>query len=306
MDELERHRAELTGYCYRMLGSPFEAEDAVQETLVKAWRHLAAFDESRASIRTWLFRIATNVCLDMLRGARRRARPVDLAPAARPGPDIGAPLPETAWVLPIPDALLDPAELAVSRESVRLAFVAALQHLPPRQRAVLILREVLKWSAAETAALLGASVAAVNSALQRARAALPATGPAEPVDEALVARYVDAFQRHDVDRLVALLHEDATTSMPPFTWWLRGREHIRAVLLHSDAPCRDARLVPARANGSPVFGQFHPDGRPFALLMVETRSGLVSGTTTFLDAERIFPLFDEFRAAGPYTLHGHH
>ncbi|MEU7832106.1 sigma-70 family RNA polymerase sigma factor [Nonomuraea sp. NPDC049129] len=312
MEELERHRAELTGYCYRMLGSGFEAEDAVQETLVKAWRGLDRYDPDRAPLRSWLFHIATNVCLDMLRGAQRRARAMDLGPAGSPGPDLGPPLPGQAWITPIPDRRVlpsDPAELAVERETVRLAFVAALQHLPPRQRAVLILRDVLRWSAAEVAELLEGSVASVNSALQRARATLsevpardglsevPARdglsgvpGHGGEVDRRLLERYVDAFEWYDVSGLVALLHEDATMSMPPFAWWLRGREDIRKAMLAADAPCGGSRLVPAgTANGSPAFGQYL-GGEPFALLVVEVSGDRVSGTTTYLDP-RLFPLF---------------
>ncbi|WP_043621363.1 sigma-70 family RNA polymerase sigma factor [Nonomuraea candida] len=288
MAEMERHRVELTGYCYRMLGSGFEAEDAVQETFVRAWR---TYDPGRGPLRPWLFHLATNVCVDMLRGPQRRARAMDLGPAAVPGAALGEPLPENRWVQPVPDArVLDPADLAVTRETVRLAFVAALQHLPPRQRAVLILRDVLKWSAAETAALLGATVTSVNSSLQRARARLPASDPLDAaVDEGLLARYVTAFERYDVDALVSLLHEDATSSMPPFTWWLRGREDIRAVLLHSDAPCAGSRLVPTRANGCPAFGQYL-NGEPFALLVLEVSGGVVVGETTYLDPG-LFPFF---------------
>src|SRR4051812_937835 len=177
--DLEVHRRELTGYCYRMLGSGFEAEDAVQETMVRAWKNLDRF-EGRSSLRSWLYRIATNVCLDMVQGPQRRARPMDLGPASTADSHLAPRLPQQVWVQPVPDARVlpidgDPAEVAAARDSVRLAFVAALQHLPPKQRAVLILREVLRWQATEVAELLDTTVASVNSALQRARATLAAT-----------------------------------------------------------------------------------------------------------------------------------
>jgi RNA polymerase sigma-70 factor (ECF subfamily) len=306
---LEQCRIGLIGYCYRMLGSAFEAEDAVQETLVRAWRGLDRFDEDRAPLRSWLYSIATNVCLDMLRSAQRRARAMDLGPSAQGGPELGIPLPERAWIQPIPDSRAlpadgDPAELAAQRETIRLAFVAALQHLPPRQRAVLILRDVLCWKAYEVARLLGTTVASVTSALQRARATLKAIhiAPAEPfqpmnrVQQQLLARYCDAFEHYDVATLVSLLHEDATMSMPPFAWWLRGRADIRRALLAAGRPCMGARLVPSVANGSPAFAQYRPasphgDYQPFALIVIEVSDGLISETTTYLDAERLFPLF---------------
>jgi RNA polymerase sigma-70 factor, ECF subfamily len=295
---LEQFRVDLMGYCYRMLGSAFEAEDAVQETLLRAWRGLDRFDENRAPMRSWLYAIATNVCLDMLRSAQRRARAMDLGPSAHGGPDLGVPLSESAWVQPIPDSRVlpadaDPGELAAQRDTIRLAFVAALQHLPPRQRAVLILREVLCWK--------GASV---TSALQRARSTLKTThiGPAEPfrpMDQAqqrLLARYCDAFERYDIETLVSLLHEDATMSMPPFRWWLCGRAEIRRVLLAAGRPCEGTRLVPTVANGSPAFAQYRPGGphggyQPFALIVIELSDGLIIETTSYLDAERLFPLF---------------
>ncbi len=287
---------ELTGYCYRMLGGPFEAEDAVQETFVRAWR--ATFDPDRGSLRTWLYSIATNVCLDMLRSAQRRALAMDLTSPASVGTPLGAPLPDGAWVQPAPDARVLPAdEVAVGRETVRLAFVAALQHLPPRQRAVLILRDVLCWQASEVAALLSTTVASVNSALQRARATLAdrKPKPLQPFDKALLDRYTAAFERHDVATLVALLHEDATMTMPPFAWWLRGRDDIATALSFGGSGCETARLLPTRANGGPAFGQYRRDGqgvfRPFALVLVEFSGDRVTGSTTYL-GDQLFSLFE--------------
>ncbi|MFC6015760.1 sigma-70 family RNA polymerase sigma factor [Plantactinospora solaniradicis] len=316
---LEAFRGELTGYCYRMLGSAFEAEDAVQESMVRAWRNLDRYDEDRGALRSWLYTIATNICLDMLRSAKRRARAIDLGPSWSAGPSLGTPLPESAWVQPIPDHRIlptgaDPAEVAVQRETIRLAFVAALQHLPPRQRAVLILRDVLCWTAEEVARLLDTTAASVSSALQRARSTLKGTGmistePLCQLDEtqrALLVRYCDAFERYDVENLVALLHEDATMSMPPFAWWLRGRAEIRRAILGSGGACADARLVPTSANGSPAFGQYRrggPDGgyQPFALVVVEISGELITGITTYLDPERLFPLFDLPMSLGAAT-----
>jgi RNA polymerase sigma-70 factor (ECF subfamily) len=305
---LEPYRVQLTGYCYRMLGAAADADDAAQETLTRAWRSFDRF-EGRASLRTWLYRIATNVCFDALAAGRRRARPMDLGPAGSADGPIGTPLPETAWVLPVADGQViaadgDPADQLVARESIRLAFVGALQHLPPRQRAVLILREVLRWSASEVAELLDTSVASVNSALQRARATLdaadlsPATlGDAgRAVDPDLLARYVDAFEQYDMDRLTALIHEDATQSMPPYPMWLRGRDEILRFWLGPGAECRGSRLVPTQANGVPAFGQYRASGpggqhRPWALQLLEIEDGRVVDFTFFLDTERVFPQF---------------
>jgi RNA polymerase sigma-70 factor (ECF subfamily) len=306
--ELERHRVELTGYCYRMLGSGFEAEDAVQETLVRAWRSFDRFDSDKSALRSWLYTIATNVCLDMLRSAQRRARAMDLHPASPAGAALGEPLPESVWVQPVPDGRVlteDPATVATQRETVRLAFVAALQRLPPKQRAVLILREVLCWTAEEVARLLDTTVPSVNSALQRARKTLNARNlpPAEPMDDKqreLLARYATAFEEYDIETLVSLLHEDATMSMPPFAWWLNGREEIRKVLEAAGRPCDGARLVATRANGSPAFWQYR-DGAPFALVVLEIQDLMITELTTFLDAPRLGPLFaDEFPAVAPY------
>ena len=305
---LERHRSELTVYCYRMLASPFEAEDAVQETFIRAWRSYDRF-EGRAALRSWLYRIATNVCLDMLNGRERRATPMDLGPSQAPEAANLNILPETTWIQPIPDGLVapegDPAEVAVGRETIRLAFVAALQHLPPRQRAVLILCEVLRWKAAEVAELLETSVASVNSALQRARATLEAgkvsaSDPAPVLDEAdreLLARYVAAFERYDIDALTALIQEDATQSMPPYDLWLTGRGDILTWWFGPGIECAGSRVVSAKtANGSPAFGQYKPSRTgsgfdPWALQVIEISGGRIVEMTFFLDTATLFPLF---------------
>jgi RNA polymerase sigma-70 factor (ECF subfamily) len=305
--DLESHRRELTAYCYRMLGSPFEAEDAVQDTLLRGWRALERF-EGRASLRSWLYRIATNVCLDMLDGRERRARPMDLGPSRSPHGPVGEILPEVTWIEPVPDGRVvpegDPAAVAESRETIRLAFVAALQHLPPRQRAVLILCEVLHWKASEVAELLDTSVPAVNSALQRARAALDAAQVADAAggtlsehDRELLTRYVDAFQRYDMEALTALIHEDATQSMPPYELWLSGRRDILDWWVGPGAACRGSRVLPTlSANGSPAFGQYKPSESgsgydPWALQVLEIADGRVAEFTFFLGTETIFPLF---------------
>ena len=296
--QLEQYRGELTAYCYRMLASPFEAEDAVQETFLRAWRGFERF-EGRAALRSWLYRIATNVCLDLLSGRERRARPMDMGPAGEPLEANLNTLPEVTWIQPIP---ADPEEIAVSRETIRLAFVAALQHLPARQRAVLILCEVLRWKASEVAELLETSVASVNSALQRARATLETANildTAPTVDEAdadLLARYVEAFQAYDMEALTALIKEDAVQSMPPFDLWLRGREDIFTWWLGPGIGCRGSRVIPTTsANGSPAFGQYKrsPDGGydPWALQVLELADGRIVELTFFLETETLFPLF---------------
>ncbi len=305
-DRLERHRVELTAFCYRMLGS-VEAEDAVQETFIRAWRSFDRF-EGRSALRSWLYRIATNVCLDMLEGRKRRARPMDLGPAREPIFE-NLSTPEITWIEPMPDIRIvpegDPAEVAVARETVRLAFVAALQHLPPKQRAVLILCEVLRWKASEVAELLDTSVASVNSALQRARATLEAsnvtaatTAPSvDAADDELLARYVDAFERYDMDALTSLIHEDATQSMPPYDLWLSGRDDIFAWWVGPGAGCRGSRVIPVMAaNGAPAFGQYKPSENgegyePWALQVLEIADGRIVEFTFFLDTKTVFPLF---------------
>ncbi len=306
---IHEHRPELVGYCYRMLGSAFDAEDAVQETMIRAWRAIDRF-EGRSPLRSWLYRIATNVCLDMMGSAHRCARPMDMSSSAwRPvEASLAARQPEDTWIEPMLDARTqsastDPADVTIGRESIRLAFVAALQHLPPRQRAVLILRDVLRWRADEVATLLDASVASVNSALQRARATLESRAPSagqayDPLDakqQDLLARYVEAFESYDIDRFVSLLHEDATQNMPPYEMWLQGRADIGAWMLGPGHGCLGSRLLPVVANGAPAFAQYKasgPEGRhePWALHVLEVSGGLILSISSFLDT-RLFPLF---------------
>jgi RNA polymerase sigma-70 factor, ECF subfamily len=305
--ELERHRAELTAYAYRMLGSGFEAEDAVQEALLRAWKSFDRF-EGRSSLRSWLYSIVTNVCLDMLGGKQRRTRPMDLAPARSADVPLPDALPENVWVLPVPDDRVvpesgDPSDVLETRESIRLAFIAALQHLPPRQRAVLILREVLRWKASEVAELLDTSVASVNSALQRARTTLASVRiddaetlqPTDDDQRALLARYVDAFERYDMESLTSLLREDATWSMPPYEMWLQTHDDIASWCLGPGIGCRGSRLIAVEANGMPAFGQYKPgaDGglEPWSLQVLEIADGQIVGISFFLDTERLFPMF---------------
>ncbi len=305
--QIEQYRVELTAYCYRMLGS-VDAEDAVQETFIRAWRAYDSF-EGRSSLRSWLYKIATNVCLDMLESRKRRARPMDLGPSREPVVENASILPEVTWIEPMPDGRVvpegDPAAVAESRESIRIAFVAALQLLPPKQRAVLILCEVLRWQASEVAELLETSVASVNSALQRARATLEASevssSTASPsvdaADAELLARYVQAFESYDMDALTSLIHEDATQSMPPYELWLSGRDDIFTWWFGPGITCRDSRVIPTvAANGAPAFGQWRPvpggEGyEPWALQVIEIENGKIVELTFFLDTERVFPLF---------------
>jgi len=303
----EQYRRELTAYCYRMLGSAFEADDAVQETLVRAWRSFDRF-EGRSSLRSWLYRIAGNVCFDMLKGRKRRALPMDVMALGHADGHVDPPTAENMWIGPVPDARVmsttgDPAEDAATRDSVRLAFVAALQHLPARQRAVLILREVLKWKASEVAELLETTVVSVNSALQRARSTLAerdisATDAPNPIDEEqqkLLARYVDTFERFDVEGLVQLLHEDATMQMPPYPLWIRGADEYRILLNGPGSECRGSRISPIEANGAPAFAQWRrsPDGgyEAWSIHVLRISDGRITGIDFFVD-QRLFPLFD--------------
>ena len=306
--QLDEHRTQLTAYCYRMLASPFEAEDAVQETFLRAFRGFESF-EGRSAMKTWLHRIATNVCLDMLRGRQNRVRPMDMGPAREPIESNLRTLPEVTWLEPIPDSVVasdpDPADTVVSRETVRLAFVAALQHLPPRQRAVLILCEVMSWKATEVAELLGTSAASVNSALQRARATLkdsdlsPIGRPPvmDDAQRALLARYVEAFERYDIKALTSVIREDAKQSMPPYDLWLSGREDMFRWWFGPGSGCRGSRLVPTiSANGSPAYGQYKPSASgtgfdPWALQVIELAPDGVAEITFFLSTATLFPLF---------------
>jgi RNA polymerase sigma-70 factor, ECF subfamily len=294
---LEAHRRELTGFCYRMLGAGSEAEDAVQETMVRAWRSIDGF-EGRSSLRSWLYRIATNVCIDMLRSPQRRARPMDMGPSTPVAEVVlGEGRPPSEYVQPVADGRViatdgDPGEVAAARESIRLAFVAALQRLPARQRSALILCDVLRWHAAEVAELLDTTVASVNSALQRARVTL-AEHPSEPLDPtvdpaqaALLARYVDAFERYDIPALVELLRDDVVMSMPPWDVWLVGPDELAGWFLGEGIVCKDGRLVPVEVNGTAGFGNYHKVGpgrwEPFAIQVIEVADGRIVGHHNYL------------------------
>lgn len=304
--ELELLRGPITAYCYRMLGASGETDDAVQETLVRAWRNFDDFEPNRGRLSTWTHRIAHNVCVDMLRASQRRALAVDMSAAATVGDELGAPLSAGRFVEPMPDSRIltatDPGEIVIERQTVRLAFVAALQHLTPFQRSALILRDVLHFSAAETGTVMDCSVAAVNSAVQRARSRMSTVNlskadvrdPANPEQRDLLDRYVRAFEAHDVDALVSVLHEDATTSMPPFAWWLRGGVTIARLMALSDS-CAGARLLPTVINGTPGFGQYRPDDdgghSPFALIQITPSNGKISEIVTFLGTADRFAEF---------------
>jgi len=303
VEQLEAHRTALTGHCYRMLGSTVDADDAVQETLIRAWKGLDRFD-GRASLGTWLYRIATNVCLDELASRERRARPMEEGPVGSTT-DTLTELPRTHWIEPIADARAipadaDPSELAILRQSIRLAFVAALQHLAPKQRAVLLLTEVLGWSAAEVAETLDTTAAAVNSALQRARAAIAGVNGSDPgvlsdSQTRMLDRYVAAFERYDVDELASLLREDATFCMPPYALWLRGPQAVRTWMTGVGCGCRGSRLLPTMGCGSPAFGQYRarPEGghKAWGLIVLELGGDQIAGWNSFLDVETLFPRF---------------
>jgi RNA polymerase sigma-70 factor (ECF subfamily) len=320
---VERHRGELRMHCYRMLGSFDESEDLVQETFLRAWKNLGGF-EGRSTVRAWLYRIATNACLDALDGRARRVLPHHLAAPSDPS----APLPprtDIAWLQPFPDRMMgpdrrwepvapseaEPDAVVVGRETIELAFLAAIQHLPPRQRAVLILRDVLGWPAKQTAALLDGSVASVNSALQRARATLREHLPerrlewapsAEPTEQerAVLRRYMAAMERADVAAVADLLAEDVRATMPPYPMWFSGRDAVVASLAASLPPSSTAcvgrfRMVPTRANRQPAVAAYlrrldEPEHRPFAIGVLRISDGRIAEITAFHDLG-LFPAF---------------
>ena len=304
---LEAHRPALTGHCYRMLGSVFDADDAVQETMIRAWRAWDQFNQ-RSSVRTWLYRIATNVCLDELKDRERRARPVEEGSPSSGAPPIESltQRPGVYWIEPILDGRIlpaeaDPSERAMLRQSVRLAFAAALQHLAPKQRAALLLTEVLGCSAAETAEILETSVVSINSALQRARTALAKRSEQERPEltgaqQDMLRRYLTAFESYDIESLTTLMREDATFCMPPYSLWLQGPREVRTWMLGLGSGCRGSRLVPTAACGWPAFAQYrpNPDGgyKAWALIVLELAGDRISGVNSFLDTENLFPRFD--------------
>jgi RNA polymerase sigma-70 factor (ECF subfamily) len=304
--DLETYRVELTGYCYRMMGSIFEAEDAVQETMIRAWRNLASF-EGRSSLRSWMYRIATNVCLTALTATeRKRVRPVDFGPSSFAELPIGPKRPEIPWIEPAPDRMVlpgnvDPAELAVQRESVRLAFIAALQNLPPKQRAAMILCEVLRWKAEEAAELLETSEAAINSALQRARATIEGLDLVDQkVDltedkHQLARKYAESFEAYDMDALTSLLRDEVVMSMPPYDLWLVGPAEVRTWMLGHGKGCKDSAVVLTEANGTVAYGQYRRNEQgefhPWALGVLDVDNNQISAITSFLDVPKLFPLF---------------
>lgn len=315
-EEFERRvrplRREIKVHCYRMLGSVHEAEDLLQETLLRAWRSFQSF-EDKGTFRAWLYRIATNACLNALeaRKSAQRLLPDQLGPASKPE-HVGAPSTEVAWLEPLPDSDLDtvadeapgPEARLSSRQAVRLAFVATLQQLPPRQRAALLLCDVLGWTAAEAAGLLGDSTASINSAIQRARETLDKRDPRQvaaaalpdgPKERDLLARYVRAWESHDADQFVALLKEDATVRMPPWSQWFIGRESVRAFFSKAWATCGGLRLVPISANGQSAFAAYERQGpggawAANAIHVLSVDAGGISAVTLFVEPR----LFEHF------------
>jgi RNA polymerase sigma-70 factor (ECF subfamily) len=316
---VEPHRAELHAHCYRMLGSLHDAEDALQDALLRAWKGLPRF-EGRSAVRSWLYRIATNACLDVIARRPKRVLPIDYGPPTPPQVDPGEPLVESVWVEPYPDGAMGlpdgyaaPEARYEQREAVELAFVAAMQHLPATQRAVLILREVLGFSAREVAAWLETTVASVNSALQRARKTVDDRLPEQSQQEtlrslgeervrAVVEAYVDAWERGDVDALLDLLAEDAVFSMPPWPTWWRGRETIAGFAPTAAEFCAESRIVPTQANGQPALAYYHLDAeagryKPAAIDVITFEGALIKEITAFVGAD-VFERFGLPRELG--------
>jgi RNA polymerase sigma-70 factor (ECF subfamily) len=296
---LKPYERELHAHCYRMLGSVFDADDALQDAELRAWKALKRF-EGRSSLRSWLYTIATNTCLTQIQRRPKRVLPVDYGGPTDPLTGPGQPITETVWLEPYPDSDLEdglagPEARYEQRESVELAFIAALQHLPATQRAVLVLREVLGFSAKEVAEAMETTVASVNSALQRARATLaerdvtPAPDAVDAGQRALLDRYMAAFESYDIGSLVSLLHEDATQSMPPYRLWLRGAGEIGRWMLGQGIGCRGSRLLATSANGCGAFGVYRPcepaGHKPFSLQIVEVTDGRIAGLHNFLYPE---------------------
>ncbi|WP_310830804.1 sigma-70 family RNA polymerase sigma factor [Paenibacillus pedocola] len=297
-DLMEELRSELTGYCYRMMGSIAEAEDAVQDTMIRVWQNR---DQIRqySSRKAWVYRIATNVCLDRLRSAKRRALPMDLSEPAAIIMEPKDSMPRSAWVWPAPDTANDPVDILVSRETIRLSFIAIMQKLPPRQRAVLILLDVFRWSAKEVADAMGMTVAAVNSALQRARATIAQSNLRSDeyheedvqTDQQLVTRYMEAFEQYDIEALIALFHENGSLSMPPFTMWVRGSINLSSFYNITRSHCLGSRLLPVRANGNtPAFAQYVPSGRdgllsPWSIQVLEIKQDKIAHIHYFIDPD---------------------
>lgn len=295
---IEELRPELIGYCYRMMGSIFEAEDAVQDTIIRAWQSRDQIRQD-ASRKAWIYRIATNVCLDRLRSAKRRALPMDLSEPAAPVAEPKDNLPRASWIWPAPDSIGNPADIVVNRETIRLSFIAILQKLPPRQRAVLILHDVFRWPANQTADAMGMTTAAVNSALQRARATLAHANLRSDAlqeldneaDQDLLSRYVEAFEQYNIDALLTLFHENSSLSMPPFVMWVSGRPNLSSFYHITSSHCAGSRLLPIRANGNcPAYAQYVPTGSdgllvPWAIHILEMKHGKIAHLHHFIDSD---------------------
>ncbi|KQX51291.1 sigma-70 family RNA polymerase sigma factor [Paenibacillus sp. Root444D2] len=303
LDMAEELRSELIGYCYRMMGSIFDAEDAVQDTMLRVWQ---SWDQIRqdSSRKSWIYRIATNVCLDKLRHAKRRALPMDLSDPATIIVEPRDNLPRTAWIWPAPDTAGDPADIAVSRETIRLSFIAILQTLPPRQRAVFILHDVFRWPAKQTADAMGMTVAAVNSTMQRARVTLTQANLRSDAlremdvdaDQRLLACYVEAFEQYNIEKLLALFHESGSLSMPPFVMWVCGKMKMASFYQTTRNHCTGSRLVSVRANGNcPAYAQYVQAGRagvlvPWGIHILEIQNGKIAHIHHFIDTD----LFAQF------------